>query len=182
MYSKFDDAIITAVVCRAGQDGKIGRTVLQKIVYFLKAKGVPVRYKFDIQHYGPYSQDLYFRMDDLVAEEIVCDVSVSHSRSEYQRGPKAEMLLEEHKIALDKYQDDTSIVLEQFNGISSEEMGLLATTHYIQCSHTIFYNAPPEKNLVVRQVMKMKKRFTREQVEDAYHRLESAGVFNWLGN
>lgn len=182
LCDRFADALVTQVVCQAGQDGKIGRTALQKILYFLQAKGVPVGYKFDIQHYGPYSQDLYFRMDDLVADEFVLDVSEQRHRSEYQKGPKAEDLLKENEASLLTYQRDVSDVLTLFKGIPSEKMGLLATVHYIQSSHASFYNIPPDEELVICKVAKIKKRFSSDEIQEAYEILERAGVFNWSGN
>lgn len=54
---------------------------MQKVCYFLKAKGVPLDYAFEMYHYGPYSQELYFRLEELVADGIIEDMSSTPKKS-----------------------------------------------------------------------------------------------------
>jgi|GEM_PF-4107077 len=59
LSNSFDDAVIayTAKQWYNTPDHiNLGRTILQKICYFIKSKGVPIDFEFDIYHYGPYSQ------------------------------------------------------------------------------------------------------------------------------
>ena len=53
----WEQAVLAATARAAAghaDKGYLGRTALQKIVYFLQISGVPMRYRFDIYHYGPY--------------------------------------------------------------------------------------------------------------------------------
>jgi uncharacterized protein YwgA len=47
-------AATAQAAAESGDNGYLGRTALQKILYFLQTSGVPMRYRFDIYHYGPY--------------------------------------------------------------------------------------------------------------------------------
>jgi uncharacterized protein YwgA len=75
LCNRFDDAVIAYIIKKWNElsDVPLGRTIIQKLCYFVKSKGVPMRYDFDMYHYGPYCQDLYYRMDDMTADNVVKD-------------------------------------------------------------------------------------------------------------
>ena len=55
----WEHALLAKVVSEANavaqkQGGYLGRTALQKIVYFLQALDVPMRYRFDVHLHGPF--------------------------------------------------------------------------------------------------------------------------------
>ena len=55
----WEHALLAKVVQEAAeitqrQGGFLGRTAIQKIVYFLQVLGVPMRYRFEVFHYGPF--------------------------------------------------------------------------------------------------------------------------------
>ncbi len=45
----------------------VGKTRLQKSMYFLEAHGVGFNFGFDYHHYGPFSQELATAVSDAVA-------------------------------------------------------------------------------------------------------------------
>jgi uncharacterized protein YwgA len=55
-FSKTQEHALLALVIKEAQAAKsvgyFGRTALQKVVYFLKALGLPTRYQFEVHHYG----------------------------------------------------------------------------------------------------------------------------------
>src|SRR6266478_2190189 len=60
-----------------GRSGTLpGKKVIQKLVYFLKEAGLPVRFRFRWDRWGPYSQDLAYYVDDLVAEGLLKSVPI----------------------------------------------------------------------------------------------------------
>ena len=63
------DGILLYTLKRAGT--LPGKKVFQKLVYFLKEAGLPVRFRFMWDKWGPYSQELAYYIDDLVAEGLV---------------------------------------------------------------------------------------------------------------
>jgi hypothetical protein len=71
-----EQAIVAAVIQEAGKiaDQKnryLGRTAVQKILYFLQVCGVPLRYRFDVYHYGPFCSGVFNDIDWLTIMEIV---------------------------------------------------------------------------------------------------------------
>ena len=61
-------------------NGFLGRTAIQKLVYFGRSTGVPVPCSFEIYNYGPYSDQVTFTVDGLLADEILTDTSANSSR------------------------------------------------------------------------------------------------------
>ncbi len=64
MRNDFRVAAMVALVGNA-QTRRLGKTQLQKLVYFLQKSGVPLGYEYEIYHYGPYSFELSDDMDSL---------------------------------------------------------------------------------------------------------------------
>jgi hypothetical protein len=76
--------LILAIIEKHGASGCRGRTRLQKEVYFLRGRlGVPVVYQ--PHYYGPYSAELAFTTQSLVAEGLVTeDVTPVESESRFE--------------------------------------------------------------------------------------------------
>jgi uncharacterized protein YwgA len=51
----------------AGDDGLQGRKRLQKVVFFLQEAGCPLDCGTTLHHFGPYSNDVAYRCDEIVA-------------------------------------------------------------------------------------------------------------------
>ena len=60
--------------------GFLGRTAIQKLAYFAQATGVPVPCSFEIYNYGPYSDQVTFSVDGLLADEVLMDTSPNSCR------------------------------------------------------------------------------------------------------
>jgi uncharacterized protein YwgA len=56
----------TAVAPKEG--GYLGRTAIQKIVYFLQVLDVPMRYRFEVCHYGPFCTTILGDLEWLMAD------------------------------------------------------------------------------------------------------------------
>ncbi|MDD2422388.1 MAG: hypothetical protein PHU78_09670 [Heliobacteriaceae bacterium] len=184
LCDSFEDAVITYVVKNWGNGQTnipLGRTLIQKICYFLKAKGIPLDFKFDIYHYGPYSQELYSRMDELVADGIVIDRSEQKSKSVYKPGENTDELMNQHDIS--QYIDEIDDIIKLFNQFHPTEMELLATIHYLQTTATKYYGTAPTKNEVVEKVLTVKRdKFSQELISRAYDALKQADLFAWDKN
>ena len=73
----------------------LGRTAIQKILYFLQISGVPMRYRFDIYHYGPYCDRLSRDVEWLMADGVLKDASSNTRKySNYRPDAAAEELLQ----------------------------------------------------------------------------------------
>jgi len=44
---------------------RLGKTQVQKLVYFAQQSGMPLQYKYEIYHYGPYSFELSHELGSL---------------------------------------------------------------------------------------------------------------------
>jgi len=64
----------------------LGRTILQKLCYFAKASGVPLPFRFEIYHYGPFSQEIFDRTEDLLSDGVIEDWSGDPGQSNYVPG------------------------------------------------------------------------------------------------
>ena len=62
--------VVAAVLSAAG--GKLtGRVRLQKAVYLMERLGLESGFSFDYHHYGPYSRELDYAMNDAKASDLV---------------------------------------------------------------------------------------------------------------
>lgn len=177
----FEDAVVAYVAQHwESTTTELGRTVMQKVCYFLKAKGVPLDYTFEMYHYGPYSQELYFRLEELVADGIIEDMSSTPKKSVYAPGKKDNEILEVYRESLALYRDDIKQIIKLLTNFGPADLELLATIHYFQTSYGKFYNSPPQKDFVVAKVNETKKdKFAPDLISRAYDALQSAGLFEW---
>lgn len=176
-----EDALVAYIVKQwKSQKIKIGRTVVQKICYFLKAQGVPMIYDFEMHHYGPYSQDLYYRMDELVADNILTDTSATPKWSHYLPGDRADEIITTYHEEIELFKDKIENLLGLFGRFGPTDLELLATIHYFYVTHNRYFRKPPSKNWVIDKVIMAKKdKFAPKLVNDAYDALEVAGLFEW---
>src|SRR5258708_37526693 len=87
------------------QGGYLGRTAMQKIVYFLQVLDVPMRYRFELFHYGPFCQNILGDLEWLIADEVITDISTSPEKySKYTPGPACEELIAKHAAKLRQYE------------------------------------------------------------------------------
>lgn len=127
-----DDALLAYLIKSWFEKNRMGmgRTLVQKLCYFLKARSVPLRFEFEIYHYGPYSQELFFEMDNLVADEVVLDQSTNPGHSEYVPGPASEFLMDSFAPHLKEHRSGVDDVVQLFAGAKPAIMELLSTIHY----------------------------------------------------
>lgn len=177
----FEDAVVAYVAQQWNLTAtQLGRTVMQKVCYFLKAKGVPIDYIFEMYHYGPYSQELYFRLDELVADGVLKDTSNTPKKSVYVPGDWGSEILNKHSDSLASYRQDIDQIIKLITNFRPVDLELLATIHYFQTSYGKYYKSPPSKDFVINKVIETKKdKFAPDLISRAYDALQSAGLFEW---
>jgi uncharacterized protein YwgA len=86
---KIADALLAYLIKSFNEAGDrtLGRTILQKLCYFAKASGVPLPFRFEIYHYGPFSQEIFYRTEDLLLDGVIEDRSSDRGRSNFVSGP-----------------------------------------------------------------------------------------------
>jgi|GEM_PF-423896 len=191
LCKEIDDAIVAYIVKKWSELSKVplGRTIIQKICYFIKSIGVPLDYDFDMYHYGPYSQDLYYRIDDMVADKVVTDkktcntANISNLKtnsSKYILGDNADELLELYYKDVNKHTATIDSVIKVFSGFSPTQLELLSTIHYFHVTLSSFYNKPANKGEVIIKVKEAKgDKFEDNLISRAYDALREAEIFNW---
>jgi len=179
-----DHALVARVVAAASEaqqrkGGHIGRTALQKMLYFLKASGVPTSYRFSIYHYGPFSEELYADVDWLLADGVLIDMSENPTgQSVYFPGPNINELLAQYSDRFDPFQGQIQEIAETLVPMSSSELELTATLDYLYRKVTTSGGEAPWQDKVVEEFLAVKKdRFPEPKVSETYRALVDAGVF-----
>jgi uncharacterized protein len=178
-----DQALLSLVVTEARiaadeAGGYVGRTAIQKILYFLNTRGVPMGYSFDIYHYGPYCEDVLRDAEWLQADEVIRDDSSKPQKySNYGPGPALEQLLSAYAEELEPYRDRVRQVVRALVPLRAEHLELIATLDYLYRWLCASGQGGPWKERVVARFLEVKKdRFPRAEVEATYERMVSAGL------
>jgi len=163
-----DHALLALVIRYAHEavreDGFVGRTALQKIMYFLKVLGVPMKYDFDLYHYGPFCAMILRDVDWLVADKVIKDESGDpHRYSNYTPDEGYEELYQKHKGEIESHMESIRIVAEAFAPMRPEQLELLATLDYLYRKLKASGDEEPYKVKVLDQLEKAKPgKFTVE--------------------
>ena len=156
----------------------LGRTALQKIVYFLKALNVPVRYRFDIHHYGPYTEQIASDIELLIADEVIADRPANPNYSNYQPGSQEviEELLATHATFASEYRALIRRVVSVFGRLTPQDLELYATLHYAY-RYEIAGGSQPSRDLVIGRFKSYKgEKFPEQQLAIAYVAMVNAGL------
>ena len=185
----YKDALIVKLVCDWNESSTVplGRTLIQKLCYFAEAVGVPLGYAFSVYQYGPYSQELYAHIDDMVSAGLVYDRNAANRQkagtSAYAAGEAAAYLLDLHKDALCKDAEaKIRFVVEHFRQKTPRQLELLSTTHYYYAANKSFHRGADEislKDSTIMNVAEAKKRkFDRSEIEEAYRLIRDTPQLN----
>jgi uncharacterized protein YwgA len=174
LCNEFKDAIVALVVKRWSDrkpDG-LGRTMLQKLVYFIQAKGVPVPFEYRLHYYGPFSQSLSESIEWLKVAGAIVDRATDESRSDFGPGANIEKVLEPHLGELHVHEAKVDQVIEAFANLGGERMELLSTTHFVQNAAMV----ENTKSRTIREVRRVKgDKFSEEEIEEAIKYLKEHG-------
>ena len=177
----WDQAVLTATVKFASEiapSGYVGRTALQKILYFMQRSGIPMRYKFDIYHYGPYCDRIVRDVEMLVADGVLRDASADRERySNYRPDAAASELLAAHAADLEPHFPLIRAVVQKLLPLQPEHLELLATLDYLFRQLKAGGGSGPWKELVLQRFFEVKKaKFPAEQVTAAYDSMVEANL------
>lgn len=173
-------AVVAYFVDKYNQLGQnaLGRTALQKLCYFSKARGVPLSFSFEIHHYGPFSVDLFRVTDELIADRVIEDQFPNLAQSAYTPGPLCRSLLNRQRSKIKKYGKTLDRIVELFQGMPASQLELITTIHYIYCSQRL--SRKPKKNEVVNSVFRIKRpKFSRLEIDRTFQMLNNAKLLTW---
>ncbi|MGD9590096.1 MAG: hypothetical protein AB7Q37_18440 [Pyrinomonadaceae bacterium] len=185
MYTKTRDQALLGFVVKEGSEiarktgGWLGRTAVQKIMYFLGVRGVDINYKFDIYQYGPFSEQILWDIDYLLADGIIQEKSTNPEKfSNY--GPS-----DANAELFSLYADDIKSaelaikeLVETLVPMKPSELELVSTLDYIYREQLATGKKSDLKDEVVARFQDIKKdKFTIDQVTKAYDSMVSASLF-----
>src|SRR5260370_38492954 len=120
-----------AVIVAQQEGGYLGSTAIQKIVYFLQVLDVPMRYRFEVYHYGPFCASILGDLEWLLADEAIADSSTDPTTySKYTPGPSCNELISNHSAKLKKYQDTLTSTVKALLPLKPDHLELVATLDY----------------------------------------------------
>lgn len=175
-----DDALLAMVVQEAHSAAGVlylGRTALQKTMYFLKVLGVPMDYRFDIHHYGPFCNAILRDTETLIVDEVVVEEATRSHCSNYVPGANAEELLRKHAAVLEQYRETVRDVVAALAPMSPEKLELLATLHFAFAAERASGSQGPWKERVLRRCREFEQdKFRPAEIGSGYDALVKAGL------
>lgn len=173
-FGDLEQALLAFIVKEYSKVSKntLGRTVIQKLCYHAKMKGIPFQYSFEIYHYGPFSQAIYGDMDMLITSGIVHDENPDPEVSRYVPTEQLDQYLKKNESLIKPYLEDLSKLIVLFSEVGPREMELLSTVHYCFKSHKDFFKKTPSYKEVLGSVKEIKgSKFSDEDIDWAYKAL-----------
>lgn len=174
-----DQALVALVVDEAtkmkskGGGGYLGRTALQKVLYFIHARGVETGYRFDLHHYGPFCGEILRDTEWLLADDVIRDASSDTSRySSYAPGPNIDEMLHLHREFVEESRRVVQSVLKALWPLEPDRMEMFATLDYITRELAAARAANVSRGEVVQRFRDVKgTKFRKEDVEKALESL-----------
>jgi uncharacterized protein YwgA len=159
---------IVALIANA-RTRPLGKTQLQKLVYFLQRAGVPLNYTFEIYHYGPYSFELSQEMSSLDSLGVL---SIESEPGGYGFDIRLGKFAERFTLD-DKYRRKFDKVLDQFGTSTAAQLEVMATIHFVNAvMKKRSQNTTPA---VIKQVKALKPRFNDHFIKGCYSDLQRSG-------
>lgn len=177
----WEQALLTTVAQVAAPEnnnGYLGRTALQKILYFLQISGIPMRYRFEIYHYGPYCDKIYRDVELLLADGVLIDVSANPGKySNYRPAEAAAELIQLHRSHLEPYLTLLTTVVKALLPFKPDHLEILATLDYLYRALRAGGGNGPWKERVIGRFMQVKKdKFGENDVVAAYDAMVRANL------
>ncbi|MED3983331.1 YwgA family protein [Peribacillus simplex] len=157
-----DHANIINAISTAGEIS--GRKKLQKIVYIAKKLSFPFHEKFQFHFYGPYSEELTLRVEEL------CEMGYLNE-------------VREKKAGYYQYCYSITDAGQDFLSIQEVEMPALEAclqdmneqnARFLELVSTVLYFDTLEKEEVTEKIftLKSKQKYTLEEIDEAYEYIE----------
>ena len=159
--------------------GFLGRTALQKIVYFLQVCRVPMKYRFDVHHYGPFCSQILSDVDWLEANNVVVDSSDSTRFSNYRIGKNGSALVKAFADDVEPFREAVRRIVSVLVPMELTQLELYSTLHYAYRELKFTRSSTPSKDEVIERFRKFKDdKFDSKRIVDAYECLVEAGLLD----
>lgn len=156
-HAKIVDFIATA-------EGVTGRKKLQKMIYIMKKMDMPFQEKYEFHIYGPYSEELTARVEELCDMGFLSETLEDKGSYVQYKYKVTEEGMEFRKV-LSQSILDNPLTAEKLNAKSGRFLELTATLLY-------FDNLNRQERIDKLHVVKGKLNFTAEEIDDAFAFIE----------
>ena len=156
-HAKIVDFIATA-------EGVTGRKKLQKMIYIMKKMDMPFQEKYEFHIYGPYSEELTARVEELCDMGFLSEALEDKGSYVQYKYTVTEEGMEFRKV-LGKSVLDNPMTAEKLNARSGRFLELTATLLY-------FDNLNRQERIDKLHVVKGKLNFTAEEIDEAFAFIE----------
>ena len=130
---RWEHAVVASVIDAAKRSCPgcyLGRTAIQKLVYFLQVLGVPMQFKFRIHHFGPYCDDIASTLDWLQADGVILDQSKKPRYSDFAPGGNWPTVKGSYEPALNNYQSTIDAVVKALGAMEPRTLELISTLDF----------------------------------------------------
>ncbi|KEZ49019.1 MULTISPECIES: YwgA family protein [Metabacillus] len=142
-----------------------GRKKLQKMIYIAKKINLPFYEKYDFHFYGPYSEELTLRIEEL------CNLGFLNEMHEKKGGyfQYRYSLTESGEEFLANYEPDMPPMQECMQDLNGQ------SARFLELVSTVLYFDSLEKEEVKEKVftLKSKQKYTEEEIGQAYEYIEA---------
>jgi uncharacterized protein len=152
---------------------RLGKTQVQKLVYFAQQCGVPLGYKYEIYHYGPYSFEL---SHDLGSLDSLGVLNVDSDPAGFGFDISVGKFAERFKVEA-KYQKKIEKVTKQFGLNTAAQLEVKATVHFVHSVIREKVAASKVRAEVIQKVRALKPRFPDAFIRNCYSDLERS---HWI--
>lgn len=144
----------------ASSDGIVGRKKLQKIVFIMKKLGYRFEEKFTYHFYGPYSEELSLRVEELTNLGFISETKEQKSnyyQYRYEITERGKQFLEQAPTDLTIDDELTAMLKNQ-------------SSRFLELVSTMLYFDDLEKEEVNKKVQEVKKKsnYTAADMEEAW--------------
>ena len=165
---------------RQFHSGYLGRTALQKLVYFAKTIGVPVPCSFEIYNYGPYSEEITKSVNRLLADDVIEDCSSNASKySSYVPGPNAGDFPPTIAAYVGQFTAQIDVVVGALGQSSPTTLELVATLHFVNARLKGIQGRKPGRDAVEADFRRIKgSKFTPSEIDRWYLWLDTTRLLD----
>lgn len=157
-------------------DQYLGRTAMQKLAYFCQVLGVPVPCRFNIYTYGPYTEEITFAVESMLADGVIEDRSSNPKYSNYRTASVAEELLAKYRHEVEPHHDRILSVVKALGSGEPRDLELISTLHFV-AERQRKIGGDSNKDKIISEFLKIKNdKFHRDDVGRWYDKLSRAGL------
>jgi uncharacterized protein YwgA len=158
-------------------NGFLGRTAIQKLTYFARAIGVPIPCSFEIYNYGPYSDQVTFTVDGLLADEVFRDTSPNSSKySNYRLAGARVVFPQELEKQVAPFGPQIAAVVKNLGNFRPEQLELIATLHFVHHRQAALGKRPTQSSVIAEFSRIKGDKFEKSEVTNWYGALRRAGL------